>query len=103
MRHVEFVVILDEGVRKRHVHTIEKGIVQSFAVQLELYYNENWLPVIRYDNAHGKAHIDKYFSDGKKEKTFLDLDYNTALTLADWDINTNWEKLIKDYWRDKIR
>ena len=60
-----------------------------------------WTPVIRYDSAHGSAHIDKYSPDGKKKKTYLNLDLNTALTLVDWDINNNWERYIRDFWRKK--
>jgi len=60
-----------------------------------------WFPVIRYDSAHGSAHIDHYTPNGKKKKIFLQLDLNTALTLADWDINNNWERYLRDFWRKK--
>jgi hypothetical protein len=33
---VDFVVIFDDGVRKRHYHKTEKGKVISFVVQLEI-------------------------------------------------------------------
>ncbi len=99
MRRVEFVVILDDGVRRRHIHEAERGIIQTFAVQLEVLKDDKWIPVIRYDSVHGFAHIDRYSPDGKKEKTVLELDLNTALTLADWDINNNWENYIRDFWR----
>jgi len=36
MRRVDFVVVLDNDVRKRHIHEAEKGKVRSFAVQLEI-------------------------------------------------------------------
>jgi len=101
MRRVEFVVILDDGIRKRHIHEADRGVVESFSVQLEVWMNEKWAPVIRYDSAHGFAHIDRYSPDGKKEKTALELDLNTVLTLADWDINNNWENYISDFWRKK--
>lgn len=101
MKHVEFVAIIDNGVRKRHIHIIERGKVTSFVVQLETKVGDSWLPVVRYDNAHGKAHIDLFSITGKKEKTFLELDFNAALTLADWDINNNWENYLRDFMRDK--
>lgn len=101
MKRVEFVVILDDGVRKRHIHEADKGIVHAFAVQLEVKSDNLWLPVIRYDSAHGFAHVDKYAPDGRKEKVLLDFDLNTALTLADWDINNNWERYVEDFWRKK--
>ena len=34
---VDFVIIFDDGVRKRHYHETERGKVVYFAVQLELY------------------------------------------------------------------
>ena len=33
---VDFIVILDDGVRKRHYHESEKGKITHFAVQLEV-------------------------------------------------------------------
>ena len=33
---VDFVVIFDDGVRKRHYHETEKGKVTNFVVQLEI-------------------------------------------------------------------
>jgi hypothetical protein len=35
-RTIEFVVILDDGVRKRHRHHSVKGKVASFMIQLEV-------------------------------------------------------------------
>jgi len=99
MRRVEYVVILDDGVRRRHIHEAERVIIQAFAVQLEVLMNDQWIPIIRYDSAHGFAHVDRYSPKGKKEKTILELDLNTALTLADWDINNNWENCVSNFWR----
>jgi len=99
MKRVEFVTILDDGVRKRHSHEAYRGNINAFAVQLEVRAEKKWLPVIRDDSAHGSAHIDRYSPNGKKKKTYLNLDLNTALTLADWDINNNWERYLRDFWR----
>jgi len=33
---VDFVIIFDNGVRKRHHHETEKGKVKYFSVQLEV-------------------------------------------------------------------
>ena len=88
---VEYVNELGENVRKRHCHETKKGKVISFVVQLEVYINEAWKIVIRYDSAHGYAHIDRYYLDGRKEKKDLNLNFSEALTLADRDIKINWE------------
>jgi hypothetical protein len=97
---VEFVVILDEGVRKRHRHEVEKGRVLSFAVQLEVLEEGEWRPVVRYDSSHGEAHIDLFTSQGKRRKIRLNLSFSSALALADWDINENWEKYLRKFLKE---
>ncbi len=54
----------------------------------------------RYDTAHGYARKDLSNPDGSKEKIFLGTaDLNEALTLADIDINENWERYKERYLR----
>ena len=62
LKIVEYVVIFDEGVRKRHYHETEHGQVAKFVVQLEVLQEKRWTPVVRYDCAHSFAHIDRFFS-----------------------------------------
>jgi len=88
----EYLILLGEGARKRHFHRTEKGTIIYFVVQLEIEFENEWKPVIRYDCAHGVSHIDKYDLTGNKKKEVLDMSFNDALTLADKDINKNWEK-----------
>ncbi len=82
---------LGEGARKRHYHKTEKGKIIYFAVQLEVELEGKWKPVIRYDCSHNFAHIDRYNNKGKKIKENINLPYEDSLTLADEDININWE------------
>jgi len=89
---VDFIIILDDGVRKRHYHMTENGTVKYFTVQLEIKIKSKWKTIIRYDCSHGFSHIDKYDINGKQIKTKLYLNFKTALTFADWDINKNWQK-----------
>jgi len=42
---------------------IEHGVITGFVAQLEVYREGGWHPVIRYDTAHGEAHID-YLNPG---------------------------------------
>lgn len=93
-RAVDFVVILEDGIRKRHYHESEKGNIIYYVVQLEARIKNKWKTVIRYDCAHGFSHIDQYDLKGKQLKTNLDLSFENSLKLADWDINENWEKYI---------
>lgn len=96
-KFVDFVVILEDGVRKRHYHEAERGKVIYYVVQLEIRNKNQWKTVIRYDCAHGFSHIDKYDNKGKQKKVHLELSFESALTLADWDINQNWEKHIMEF------
>jgi len=97
----EYVIPLGENARKRHYHETDKGKVTAFTVQLEVFVNDKWREVSRYDSAHGFAHIDRYFFDGRKVKKDLDLNLNEALTLADEDIKENWKAYQKTFLEGK--
>jgi hypothetical protein len=87
----DFVIIFDDGVRKRHYHKSEKGKVTYFAVQLEVRVKDEWKVVIRYDCSHGFSHVDQYDINRNQTKTRLNLGFESALTYGDWDINENWK------------
>jgi len=89
---VDFVVVLDDGVRKRHFHETDKGKVLYFAVQLEVRVSGDWKPVVRYDCSHSFSHMDKYDIKGNKTKIPLKLSFESALTLGEWDIDENWSR-----------
>ena len=44
--------------RYRHVHVRAKGRIVFFRIQLETLVGEKWMPVVRYDTAHGFVHRD---------------------------------------------
>jgi hypothetical protein len=48
---VEFVVIFDDGVRKRHRHETIDGKVVRFVVQLEIRVSQEWKVAVRYERA----------------------------------------------------
>jgi hypothetical protein len=48
-KSVEFIVILDDGARKRHRHETIGGKVINFVVQLEIKVKQEWKVAIRYD------------------------------------------------------
>ena len=54
---------------------------------MEVFVNDQWRIVIRYDFAH----IDRYHLDGRKVKKDLHLNLADALFLADEDIKENWK------------
>lgn len=91
MPEKEYLILFDLDVRKRHYHKTEAGKIAAFMVQLEVKINDMWREVIRYDCAHKFTHKDCYNINGKQRKITLYLDYEDALTMADDDLNENWE------------
>jgi len=41
--------------------------------------------------------VDKYDVKGNQGKTILNLNFESALTFGDWDINENWLKYKQDF------
>ena len=73
MQNKEHIVVLGDGARKRHWHATEQGRVVAFMVQLEIWRQGIWTPVLRYDSAHGFSHVDRYNLKEEQEKEVLDL------------------------------
>ena len=101
MNVTEYVVPLGENARKRHYHEADKGKIISFSVQLEVFVNDVWQVVIRYDSSHGFTHIDQYKLESRKIKKELHLSLPESLTLADEDIKENWKVYQKRFLEGK--
>ncbi len=97
---VRYELPLDSNVRARHFHQITKGRVEQFTIQLETFVKGKWVAVVRYDTAHGFAHRDLIYFNGRKEKKAIHLDFNEAITFADQDIRENWERYISNFLRE---
>jgi len=95
-----YIFMLTDKDRKRHEHIVEKGKVVGFVVQYEMFHEGKWVPIVRYDTSHGYAHKDLINPDGSKEKILMGaVGLSEALTLADMDINENWERYKERYFR----
>ena len=55
--------------------------------------------MIRYDTAHGYAHIDRFNLDGERRKETLHLSFSDALTRAERDIKQNWQQFREAFLR----
>jgi len=69
-------------------------VVRIQVVQYETYWNNEWIPVVRYDTAHGFFHRDVYLFGLKnhvKEFVFRP-SLEEALNFAIDDIHLNWRK-----------
>ncbi len=85
MRTVEFRRLLDYDNALRVMFETERGQILRFVVQLECQVAEDddWIPVVRYDTAHGYAHRDILHPTKTEEKTEMSVqDYNEAFTIA---------------------
>jgi len=99
---VEFVILLGPEDRYRHRHRRIGGRVVEFAVQYEIRLGGEWLPVVRYDTAHGFAHRDLFREKRESVKTPLGMmDLNMALTFAESDLKTNWRWYRQQYRGDR--
>lgn len=95
MKKKSYLYLLTPEDRKRHEHIQEKGKIIEFSVQYETRIEGKWIPVVRFDTAHGFAHAHKdlYTLSGKKSKILLGpASYAEALNLADEDIRENWSR-----------
>ena len=90
-RQVEFMVNMSSEDRRRHRHVSEKGRILDFVVQYETKHDDRWLPVVRYDTAHGYPHKHQSHADGTQDKTRMKMvDYNEGLNIAEDDVQSNW-------------
>lgn len=70
-------------------------------VQYETYLKEHWFPVIRFDTAHGFAHLDIIHFKGKTEKVPLGItNFNEALTFAQNEIRKEWQNHKRRFVRE---
>jgi hypothetical protein len=99
MRFVEFHRFLNDNNALRVRFEVESGQVLKFVVQLECRFDDKtWVPVIRYDTAHGFAHCDKLHPYEAATKTKMTTkDYNEALNVAMDDLVGNWNKYRRRY------
>jgi hypothetical protein len=81
-----------EDVRIRcSYERVGKQIVR-FTVQLEIVVDGNWVPVVRYDNAHGFCHRDTLHPDGSQDKTPLfPGDANDTFTTGVEELKASWQ------------
>lgn len=96
MNEIDFLFTIDEENRIRVRFGKEQGEILRLLVQYESLLEGTWTAIVRYDNAHGFMHRDELFPDGTQRKTPLDMDLNTGLTYAQFDIKDRWE-----FYRDR--
>lgn len=78
------------------ITTTEDNNIVRFSVNYTAIIEDKAYPVIRYDNAHGFAHIDRLWLDPEKRKEEIKgLSNIDILKIARKDITDNWKKYRK--------
>lgn len=76
----------------------EKGQVIKFVIQYEIFIQDGWSAVTRFDTFHDAVHRDLIAPDGAISKRwFLHFNFDEGLTFAYNDIENNWEKYREWY------
>ena len=93
------------GTDRMEVHLrTEKRSVLTFSVQFVAQIGDEWHPIVRYDTAHGRPHMDRLWPGGRKETTDLrGLDKSRAFTYAITDIKARWQLYRSRYEKDLRR
>lgn len=91
MPEKRYLIPYSLDAQKRHHHETQLGKVVRFMVQLEVFVEGEWKPVVRYDCAHGYAHRDRFNLKGKQVKEDVKMSYEEALTFADDDLDDHWQ------------
>ena len=88
-----FIKVGFDGCNRIRVHILSvNGELKDFICQYETLIDGIWLPIIRYDCAHGQPfHRDVMLPNGEKEKQFVDIDsLKLSLDYAIQDLKTRW-------------
>lgn len=102
MAKKRYLIPYSLDAQKRHHHETQRGKVIRFMVQLEVFVQGTWKPVVRYDCAHGYAHCDRFNLRGEQRKESLPMSYAEALSFADDDLDDHWEEYRERFLRGEF-
>lgn len=102
MNEIEYELFLSSDMKDRlRVYALkDKGEILKFLVQYEAFIETKWHPIVRYDTAHGFAHIDVMSPDGRIDKQPIYFpSYSLAFTYATQDLRRYWREYRGRYER----
>ncbi|MGN6031786.1 MAG: DUF7718 family protein [Thermomicrobiales bacterium] len=92
---------LDDRTRIRsRARFNRQGGIEQFTLQLEHCLDDRWLPVVRFDSAHGEAHIDYIDPKGQEyHKVWLGVGppYNQVFTLTEVELKTKFSVYVDEF------
>ena len=87
---LKYILSENDWIDTRITKDLTKNEIIKFSINLSSIISKDTYSIIRYDNAHGFTHIDRYWESKKEiieDKTKVDI-----LKLARTDIRKNWKK-----------
>lgn len=98
MPRKDYIIILNDKTRIIVFYETNKGEVVKFVVKLEVFYNNQWTEVERFDTHHGYVHKDILNREGKKLRfvKYELMNVESGLNMAIKDFKENFEIYI---WR----
>ena len=102
-RREEFSVRRSNEDRLHVIFDKENDQIVQFSVQYLAFLQGTWKPIVRFDTAHGRAHMDLDHPDGTQDTKELPIqEYNAALTWAIEELRTRWEFYRERYERELL-
>jgi len=99
----EFTVILTMKDEVRVRFDKEGPKIVDFSIQYLAKIRDQWRPIVRFDTAHGRPHMDISHPDGTQETRDLHFyNYNVAMTHAIRNIQDRWEFYRERYERELL-
>jgi hypothetical protein len=94
----DYIITINDEVRLRLRYRVSGNEVEAFTVQLELVIDDEWLPVVRYDCAHGVPHRDLLDLTGNIiAKEWLLGSLNDVLTSGTRELRVNWRYYVSRF------
>jgi hypothetical protein len=100
-RREEFSIRPTEQDLIRVTFDKENDHIARFSVQYLAFLRNAWRPIVRFDTAHGRAHMDISHADGSQDtRELYNQDYGAALTWVIRQVRTQWQFYRERYERE---
>lgn len=89
----------DNGTERLRFKVItKKGLVTDIMIQYESYINNKWVPIVRYDCAHGYFYRDIMNPDGSQDKVAISIEkLEIAIGYSEQELKDNWQNYKNNY------
>src|SRR5688572_30070732 len=98
VRVKRYVLQLSDEDEVHVMMRIERRRLVAFALNLRTLVGDTWREVVRYDTAHGRLHVHRFWLPPSSRVTALETptrgrkDYTTAFRDARKDLEQNWQQ-----------